>query len=164
MVSRQETARPLLTPGEVMQLPPEDELVLVSGVPPIRAKKARYFEDPRLAERVLPPHEPGTFRQETGIAPDDWSLLPASPIMRAATGEVLLDLCQPADDPANSGIRREPELPEYEDIVPEASMPLPEFDFAENGDGDAIRARVLRRSVSGLARQAAMDPDDGLEL
>src|SRR5258707_6973484 len=26
MVSRQETARPLLTPGEVMQLPPDDEL------------------------------------------------------------------------------------------------------------------------------------------
>ena len=43
MVSRQETARPLLTPGEVMQLPPDDELVLVSGVPPIRAKKVRYF-------------------------------------------------------------------------------------------------------------------------
>ncbi len=33
MVSRQETARPLLTAGEVMQLPPADELVLVSGVP-----------------------------------------------------------------------------------------------------------------------------------
>ena len=47
MVSRQETARPLLTPGEVMQLPPDDELVLVSGCHPIRAKKARYFEDPR---------------------------------------------------------------------------------------------------------------------
>jgi type IV secretory pathway TraG/TraD family ATPase VirD4 len=55
MVSRQETARPLLTPGEVMQLPPGDELVLVSGIPPIRAKKARYFEDPRLTERVLTP-------------------------------------------------------------------------------------------------------------
>ena len=40
MVSRQETARPLLTPGEVMQLPPEDELVMVSGCPPIQAKKA----------------------------------------------------------------------------------------------------------------------------
>jgi type IV secretory pathway TraG/TraD family ATPase VirD4 len=38
MVSRQETARPLLTPGEVMQLPPADELVLVSGLAPIRAK------------------------------------------------------------------------------------------------------------------------------
>ena len=45
MVSRQETARPLLTPGEVMQLPPADELVLVSGLPPIRAKKLRYYED-----------------------------------------------------------------------------------------------------------------------
>ena len=45
MVSRQETARPLLTPGEVMQLPQDDELVLVSGCHPIRAKKARYFED-----------------------------------------------------------------------------------------------------------------------
>src|SRR5579863_904151 len=55
MVSRQETARPLLTPGEVMQLPPGDELVLVSGVPPIRAQKARYYEDTRLSERVLPP-------------------------------------------------------------------------------------------------------------
>jgi type IV secretion system protein VirD4 len=164
MVSRQETARPLLTPGEVMQLPPEDELVLVSGVPPIRAKKARYFEDPRLVERVLPPHEPDTFRQETGIPPEDWSLLPAPPNMKAAKGEVLLDVRQPTDDLANSGIRSEPELPEYEDIVPEASMPLPEFDFAEDGDGDAIRARGLRRNVSGLARQAAMDPDDGLEL
>ena len=53
MVSRQETARPLLTPGEVMQLPPDDELVLVSGCSPIRAKKARYFEDERFRERIV---------------------------------------------------------------------------------------------------------------
>ncbi len=55
MVSRSETARPLLTPGEVMQLPPADEIVMIAGVPPIRAKKARYFEDKRLTERILPP-------------------------------------------------------------------------------------------------------------
>ena len=55
MVSRQETARPLLTPGEVMQLPPSDELVLVSGIHPILAKKVRYYEDRRLQERILPP-------------------------------------------------------------------------------------------------------------
>ena len=35
----------MLTPGEVMQLPPADELVLVSGLAPIRAKKLRYYED-----------------------------------------------------------------------------------------------------------------------
>ena len=53
MVSRQETARPLLTPGEVMQLPPSDELVLVSGLAPIRAKKLRYYQDQNL-QRVWP--------------------------------------------------------------------------------------------------------------
>src|SRR6476660_6532179 len=57
MVSRQETARPLLTPGEVMQLPPDDELVLVSGCHPIRAKKARYYENRELKARILPPPE-----------------------------------------------------------------------------------------------------------
>src|SRR5580700_1550358 len=75
MVSRQETARPLLTPGEVMQLPAADELVLVSGIPPIRAKKARYYEDIRLAERLLPPSRPRS--QQSGNQPsDDWSRLP----------------------------------------------------------------------------------------
>ena len=41
MVSRSETARQLLTPGEVMQLPPDDEIVMVAGVHPIRAKTRR---------------------------------------------------------------------------------------------------------------------------
>jgi type IV secretion system protein VirD4 len=54
MVSRQETARALLTPGEVMQLPSSDELVLVSGAPPIRARKLRYFEERDFARRVQP--------------------------------------------------------------------------------------------------------------
>lgn len=48
IVSRQETARPLLTPDEIMQLLPNDEIVMVAGTPPIRAIKARYFEDVRL--------------------------------------------------------------------------------------------------------------------
>src|SRR4051812_6075164 len=77
MVSRQETARPLLTPGEVMQLPPEDELVLVSGVPPIRARKAKYFEDSRLVERVLPPPERNVLGHEESAPADDWSQLPS---------------------------------------------------------------------------------------
>jgi type IV secretion system protein VirD4 len=55
MVSRQETARALLTPGEVMQLPATDELVLVSGMAPIRARKLRYYEDSNFAGRVAVP-------------------------------------------------------------------------------------------------------------
>ncbi len=52
-ISKQETPRPLLTPGEVLQLPRDDALVLVSGVPPIRAKKLRYFNDDNFEERRL---------------------------------------------------------------------------------------------------------------
>ncbi|CQH09634.1 alpha/beta hydrolase [Yersinia enterocolitica] len=55
MVSRQETARPLLTPGEVMQLPTDEAVVMVSSVAPIKAKKLRYFADANFKQRVLPP-------------------------------------------------------------------------------------------------------------
>jgi type IV secretion system protein VirD4 len=165
MISRQETARPLLTPGEVMQLPPDDELVLVSGVPPIRAKKARYFEDPRLTERVLPPPKSGPLDRDCSAPTDDWSRLPA-PTNRSGSKPVPVSGARPpVDDPANSGIRREPELPRYEGVVPEVSKSPAEFDFAEEGDdGVAVQARVMRANGSGVARQAVMDPGDGLEL
>ncbi|MGN6500556.1 MAG: conjugal transfer protein TraG, partial [Tsuneonella sp.] len=55
MVSRQETARALMTPGEVMRLPPDEELLLVSGLAPIRARKRRYFRDRNFTARVTPP-------------------------------------------------------------------------------------------------------------
>jgi len=38
-----------------MQPPATDELVLVSGTPPIRATKLRYFEDSTFKARILPP-------------------------------------------------------------------------------------------------------------
>ncbi len=49
MVSRQETSRPLLTPGEVMQLSPNEAIVMISGMRPVRARKVRYYEDPQLS-------------------------------------------------------------------------------------------------------------------
>ena len=55
MVSRQETARPLLTPGEVMQLPPIEAIAMVSGVAPIRAQKLQYFRDQNFTARRLAP-------------------------------------------------------------------------------------------------------------
>src|SRR6266404_4553405 len=162
MESRQETSRPLLTPGEVMQLPPADELLLVSGVHPIRARKARYFEDIRLTERVL---APPTVGKESGVAPpDDWSRL-AVPAAVGTSQEAISSGDKLIDDPANAGIRREPELPQHEEIVPESEKAAPEFIFAEEDpDDDAIRARALRQQVRSLARQAAMDPGDGMEL
>jgi type IV secretion system protein VirD4 len=164
MVSRQETARPLLTPGEVMQLPATDELVLISGCPPIRARKARYYEDRRLTERLFPVPKPARPKV-TSTAGDDWSGTPA-PASRGGSEEASrYPAMHPVDDPANGGIRREPELAEHEDIAPEPPKPSPEFAFGEDEpDEDAVRARALRAAARGLARQAALDPGDGIDL
>ena len=55
MVSRQETARQLITPGEIMQLPSNEELILLSGFSPIKAQKVRYYADKNFTGRVLTP-------------------------------------------------------------------------------------------------------------
>lgn len=85
MVSRSETARPLLTPGEVMQLPATDEIVMAAGVHPIRAKKARYFEDRRFKERILPSPDPAKCGRSA--RKDAWSeLKPQRPDAVLAAG------------------------------------------------------------------------------
>ena len=169
MVSRQETARPLLTPGEVMQLPPSDELVLVSGIPPIRAHKTRYYQDIRLKSRVLPPPalttaSAGASGDRPAAHADDWTTLsPPEPAAAAAGESVAGSLAD--DDPANGGIRREPALPEHEAIVSEQPKPNPEFAVLEDEpDDDAVRAKALNQNFRGLARQAALDPDDDLGM
>ena len=158
MVSRQETARPLLTPGEVMQLPHDDELVLVSGCLPIRAKKARYYEDRQLQARILPPPKPRAAVPIAGSAnvspPQDAGDWQESIVARTST-----------DDPDNAGIRREPELPEHEEIAPEPRRPAREFELPEDEpDDDAQRLRALQRQVRTFARQATLDPGDDMGL
>ncbi len=82
MVSQQETQRPLLTPGEVMQLPKQDALILLTSTPPVRARKLRYFLDRSLASRVgaaeIPPPAdlsyPGTPPAPAGPFPDTGGL------------------------------------------------------------------------------------------
>ena len=174
MVSRSETARPLMTPGEVMQLPATDEIVMVAGAPPIRAKKARYFEDRRLAERILPTPKQS---EETIIAkPDDWSALapvhPSASVADASHGDEMASANvartdgNAEDDPANAGLRREPGLERHKDIAPEPIKPaVNEFDpETDQRDDDAIRVRALVRNVRSIARQVSLDPGDGMEL
>lgn len=173
MVSRSETARPLLTPGEVMQLPPDDEIVMVAGIPPIRTKKARYFEDARFSERVLPvPANPNA-----GFPPkaDDWSALEPIPVPTAAaanSGAAVTARPVPAatarqdEDPANAGLRREPGLEQHKDIAPEPARPaVNEFDpEMDEPESDAVANRTLVRNMCQVARQISMDPSDGMEL
>lgn len=160
MVSRSETARPLLTPGEIMQLPPSDEILMVAGTPPIRAKKARYYEDQRFQERVLQP--PALSRPETA-RPDDWSARPLPPrptISDRQQGEETDD-----DDPTESERRRQPELSHLKPI--EKKEPIDnEFgpDIGDDMEDDAARVGRMNRLMQGVARQVSLDPADDMEM
>ena len=162
MVSRSETARQLLTPGEIMQLPPDDEIVMLAATPPVRAKKARYYEDRRFNERVLPPPDPAKTRRTT--RKDAWTeLKPQAPDAR-----LLAEIQKTEKDAANSGLRREPELPDHVAIVKETRDPNPSEEFSvllDDEPEDAARQRqVLRRQMTGIARQVSMNPNDNMDL
>ena len=161
MVSRQETARPLLTPGEIMQLPPTDEIVMVAGTPPIRATKARYFEDVRFQERILTPPDLVAAPLAPSPSADDWS----GRVVAAESHSAPAAAAGAEGDPANAGIRREPELPEHEEIVAPPPSPEQEFEFVDDEpDVDAAKARAMRQRMRMVARQVAMNPDDGIDL
>ena len=145
MVSRQETARPLLTPGEVMQLPPSDELVLISGLPPIRAKKLRYFEDRNFLERILPAPDPAklTF---TPVA-DDWRGQ-----VRPADARLAADLAREFGD-GDGGLHRHPTLGDDEGVRPTVETdddlaPLLDDDGPLVRPGKPFRSNALQRAFA----------------
>lgn len=59
MVSQQETQRPLMTQGEVMQMHASRQIVMLASLPPIKASKLTYYSDRNFTSRVgslpLPP-------------------------------------------------------------------------------------------------------------
>ncbi len=156
MVSRQETARPLLTPGEVMQLAATDELVLVSGCPPIRAQKVRYYEDSRLKRRILapPPPQAGTAAANPAST---WDGLVRRAEVSAANGTI--------DEESEGGLRREPELGAPDSIEALPPEPVQEPPLSpDDSDAETAAAARLRSRVRQAARQASLDPDDGIPL
>ncbi|ADZ68726.1 conjugal transfer protein TraG [Polymorphum gilvum] len=160
MVSRSETARPLLTPGEIMQLPPADEIVMVAGTPPIRARKARYYEDARFQERVLPP--PAMAAEP--VEPDDWSKLPL-PARPEIELTPIAGVGADDDDPTDSERRHQPELSRTKTV--EKKEPIDnEFviDAGDDSEDDTVRNSRMKRLMRQVARQASLDPNDGIEL
>ncbi len=160
MVSRQETARPLLTPGEVMQLPSDEAVVMLSGLAPIRAKKLRYFTDANFQSRVLsaPRLQPGRYADAPTPRADDWSGL----VVPAAIGASPAGL---TDDETvdGGGPNIQPELAEV--------AQLPDHDELASDllllDEDDIPTPFLTQPdprLQRVARLAALDPDDGIAL
>ena len=149
MVSRQETARQLLTPGEVMQLPADEEVVLISGTPPIRANKIRFYQDKNFKDRVSSPPALNGPGRPYGDAPlprrDDWG---------RQTAEVIDHLYVAAEQEAGTGgpscnddggKQREPKVG-----TPKASEPISEIsrdDEPIDRDGQTDLAAVQTNST-----------------
>jgi type IV secretion system protein VirD4 len=149
-VAEQETARPLLTAGEILQLPPDRQIVLVSGVPPIKARKLQYFRDGNFTVRCLPPPllQPGGAIDRPAARPEDWS---------GRTRPVDHRLQVPwSDHVASGGRRRDDDEPGR----------FPAFDEHDQGqlttfDPDSDGANDSRRS-NGKRPSPDRDPDDDI--
>lgn len=124
---------------------------MVSGSPPVRAKKLRYYADRNFTSRVLPPPtlSGDTFADRPRARPDDWSSLP--PIRDTIGGEAA------RHDEDDGGVHRAPDFAEG------APRPAPPTDIAlldEEGDEEDIAGTAFAQA----ARLAALDPDDGIAL
>ena len=167
MVSRQETARALLTPGEVMQLAPTDALVLISGHLPIRAKKLRYFEDRRFTARLCPAPtlRADGYHDVPAARADDWANQVRAADMRLAGSD-------DADNDADTGGLEQARHPAHEtepairaepDITDPLGLGEDDGDqAAERRAMDRVQALGAARSVYGL--DAASGRPDDLQL
>jgi type IV secretion system protein VirD4 len=151
MVSRQETARPLLTPGEVMQLPADEAVIQISGVAPIRVRKIRYYSDPQLAGRVASP--PKVLSPIVQGFDNAWACVVAYEAFAGGRGDA-------ADE---GGLQQERDLPGLEADVTAKPTDNPPWEDADDTGDEGQQAEQARR-FRATARQAALDPDDGIPL
>ena len=154
MVSRQETARQLLTPGEVMQLANEDEIILVSGVPPIRANKIRYYADKNFKTRVTPAPVLNGPDHPYGDCPpprrDDWG---------SRTADVHQDLFEASKDKTDTattsvsgGKEQAPELDERSKtkLKPDAEVEIDDVNL--DGQSEVALPETIARTTDVLDR------------
>ncbi len=157
MVSRQEVPRPLLTPGEVMQLPESDALVFVGGSPPIRAKKVRYFADPLFQERVKPAF---AFTPPSGGGrPSAWDGLISSPSSAPIRKKTPTAAQAAKSDPKQHGFDFSQKPGMTPELAPEAA-PDAVIERAAGANDASDDLDVGLVSAGDLARrQFGIDPD-----
>jgi type IV secretion system protein VirD4 len=165
MVSRQETARPLLTPGEVMQLPPSDELVLISGLAPIRAQKLRYYEDRNFIARIAPPPAlaDGIYADRPKARSNDWGSFARKPDARLSRAE---DTAETEAEDGGLQQQRHPGL--AEDAAPKreeaTQLDLLAADQEETDPAADQKAMDRARGLSAVARGYGINEGSGRDL
>jgi type IV secretion system protein VirD4 len=111
-----------------------------------------------MAARILPPPvltNPGPRPANEPPVPSDGDW----------TGAVVAPTMSDTEDPANAGIRREPELPEHEEIVSEPLKQVNEFEAIDDEPDDEVqRQRIMQRTFGTVARQVSLDPGDDMQM
>jgi type IV secretion system protein VirD4 len=165
MVSTQETGRQLATPGEITQLPDTDALITIASVPPIYARKVRYYEEPSLMARILPAPvlpDDGPYPDRPPQVSNDWSGLPVrrDPPKQDPAGATI-----PATDDTDG--RRIEKPPEPEGRAPERevsdALTKPAMTVVEQSQEDTAAQSADQQAnqrLSMLARAADMSKDD----
>ncbi len=132
--SEQEYGRSLLTPAEVNQLSQDDGILLVGGLLPYRARKVRYFLDPRFKGRdglPTPDSPEEQARELVGNVPSEWvGLVVAAHV--------------PVVSPASDG------------VAPLGSAAVsPPLKTATRAPVDGVRAQSVERKASPEPQDAA---------
>ena len=101
--------------------------------------KARILLPPSLSARDF---SSGLEARQTA-SESDW-----------ADATVAMPRVAPVEDPANAGIRREPDLPEHEEIAPQPSKAVHEFEPMEDEpDDEPQRQCMSQRTMGNVALQ-----------
>ena len=177
MVSRQETARQLITPGEIMQLPSNEELILLSGFSPIKADKVRYYADKNFTGRVsnppqvtpdgyggLSPTAPCVWGSETRLVDDRlYTEIEKSEQNRIASA--LNSKSDAEDDADKGGKERSPELSGSKTSLSQHSTELKSPDAAEDDElSPTIKLGEFVRETATLARAHDLTRSTDIDL
>ena len=165
MVSRQETARQLITPGEIMQLPSHQQLILLSGFSPIKAQKIRYYADKNFTGRVqnppnlspdgtdgLPPSSSCMWGDATRPVDDRLYTAPDKAVQEKIAS-ALNSKTDTDEDEDGGGTERSPELSGHEASHSPENVGEKSLDVSEGDDlTPALKLGEFVRDTANLAR------------
>lgn len=122
--------RPLISASEMRILPPKEQIMIVEGHMPVRAKKIAYYKDKNFANRLLPP-------------PD----IPSVQIQNYKIPKFNLTVKKPADKkPEPESAQMEMPLPDIStdeprlnDLLDETPTPSSEAPVISEGFADSLR-------------------------
>lgn len=139
MVSRQETQRTLMTPGEIMQMPEDKQVLMISGRAPILGDKLRYYNDQNFIDRVIP-------------APPLRSVDDVTLSAKPFESSIAADASDTHDK--SGGHEHKPIFEREETPLHEASDPEPTIDIEDGPDAQ------IDQTLETVRRAAAMDVSD----